>query len=322
MDVCLAFSRRTNKKASAKGCTVAFFMALQEKIVCPSCIKRGWAIVCALALVLCACNTTVFQATPSLSGRLLIVGSTALQPLTTIAATLFEKMHPQAHLEVRGGGSLFGLNAVTGGSADIGESDVYADPTLYPNPNLTDHIVCIVPFAIIVNSAISLASLTQQQLTDIFSTGKLHNWQELGGPDLPIVPVIRADTSGTRVSFSRYVLGGAPLLPRMQNTNSSQAMVALVARLPGAIGYSALATLTPQVRTVAINGKQAASETIAAGTYAFWGYEHMYTLNTNQSTLLAAFLSFMVTESVQAVARRMGYIPLTQIQLPTQPSSG
>lgn len=63
-------------------------------------------MVFCLALGLCACSGSASQPTLSLSGHLLIVGSTALQPLTTIEATLFEKTHPQAHLEVRGGGSL------------------------------------------------------------------------------------------------------------------------------------------------------------------------------------------------------------------------
>ena len=119
-------------------------------------------------LVLSACSQPS-SSSSSLSGHLLVVGSTALQPLTSLAATAFEKDHPQVHIEVRGGGSLFGLSAVTGQQADIGDSDVYADPTLYPDSNLIDHIICIVPFSMIMNPDVPLAFLTQQDIIGIFT---------------------------------------------------------------------------------------------------------------------------------------------------------
>jgi phosphate transport system substrate-binding protein len=80
-------------------------------------------------------------------------------------------LHPQVQIEVRGGDSTVGLGAVTSQQADIGDSDIYANRALYPNPDLTDHIICIIPNAMIVNPAIPVKSLTQQQIIDIFSTG-------------------------------------------------------------------------------------------------------------------------------------------------------
>ncbi len=90
----------------------------------------------------------------------MVVGSTALQPLATAAASLFQKQHPQVQIEVQGGGSLSGLKAVTSQQADIGDSDVYADPAIYSDPNLTDHIVCVIPFAMVVAPDIPVLSLT------------------------------------------------------------------------------------------------------------------------------------------------------------------
>lgn len=265
-------------------------------------------------LVLPACSQ-MLPSPPSISGHLLVVGSTALQPLTTLAATQFGKEHPQAHVEVRGGGSLFGLDAVNSHQADIGDSDVYADSALYPDPNLTDHIICIVPFSMIVNPDVPLSSLTQQEIVDIFTTGKLHNWSDLGGPDLPITPVIRADTSGTHASFLKYVINGASEQKNVLQTDSSLTMLHVVAQTPGAIGYAGLPSLNTSVHTLAINGHTATAEAIAAGTYPFWGYEHMYAMSNNKNPVLAAFLPFMLTSAIQAQAQRMRYIPLTQVQL-------
>jgi phosphate transport system substrate-binding protein len=269
--------------------------------------------IIAVLLVSSACSQTL-PSSSSLSGHLLIAGSTALQPLTSFAASQFEKDYPQVHIEVRGGGSLLGLDAITKQQVDIGESDVYADSALYPDPNLTDHIICIVPFSMVVNPDVPLSSLTQQDIVDIFTAGKPRNWRDLGGPDLPIVPVVRSDTSGTRASFLKYVLGGMDEQKNLLQGDSSMKVLDLVAHTPGAIGYLALSALDTSVHTLAINGQTATAEAIAAGKYTFWGYEHMYTMSNNRNLVLAAFLQFLLTPKVQEQAKRMKYLPLAQVQ--------
>ncbi len=109
-------------------------------------------------------------ATSEVSGHGLVVGSTALQPLATAAANLFNQQHARARIDVQGGGSIAGLQAVNSGRADIGDSDVYADPAQYPDPNLTDHLVCVIPFAMVVNPDVTVASLARDQIIKIFSS--------------------------------------------------------------------------------------------------------------------------------------------------------
>ena len=53
-------------------------------------------------LWLSSCSQSTFSAS-TLSGQLIIVGSTALQPLTTTVAPIFEQEHPQVHITVSGG---------------------------------------------------------------------------------------------------------------------------------------------------------------------------------------------------------------------------
>src|SRR5437899_708235 len=112
--------------------------------------SAGILCVFLLILLLGACGAPGSTATTSaqnsggdLSGHVLAVGSTALLPLAAKAADLFHQAHPSVLLDVKGGGSVTGLNAVANHQADIGDSDIFADPVLYPDPNLTDHIVCV-----------------------------------------------------------------------------------------------------------------------------------------------------------------------------------
>ena len=134
----------------------------------------------------------------TLSGKIRISGSTALLPFAQQAAQDFKKLHPQVTLDVQGGGSFVGLDQMYSGQVDIGDSDVYADPTRYPDPDITDHLVAVVPFAMIVHSDIILSSLTQDDIVNIY-TGKIKNWRDLGGPDEVITVVFpRSDFWLTR----------------------------------------------------------------------------------------------------------------------------
>lgn len=263
-----------------------------------------------LALALAGCATAAPTASPS--GNLTVDGSTALQPLATQAAADYMKQHPTAKITVTGGGSLQGLSDVNSHKVDIGDSDVYADPGTYPDPTLTDHLVAVVPFTMIVNLDVTrVASLTTDQLIGIYSTSEYTNWSQLGGPDLPIKAVVRPSTSGTRATFRKYVMGGrdekgAILL----NSDSSQTVLNTVASTPGAIGYVGMSYLNSTVRAIGIGGVSATPTAIETGKYPFWGYEHMYTLGDG-SPLAIAFLKYMISPTIQKLAKSLSYIPIT-----------
>src|SRR5215831_794816 len=216
-------------------------------------IRCGFVMSLLVLALLTGCASSAGSSS-GLSGRILVDGSTALQPLATAAASLFQRQHPQAHVEVDGGGSLFGLQSLINHQAEIGDSDVYADPAVYPDPNLTDHIVAVIPFTMIVGPGVTVTSLTQQQIIDIFSTGAIRNWKQVGGPDLPIVPVVRPATSGTRATFRKYILGGRDEIGTLLRTDSSQTVRSTVAHTRGAIGYLALSVLDSSVKAIAIDG--------------------------------------------------------------------
>jgi phosphate transport system substrate-binding protein len=272
-------------------------------------VLLGLALV---SLTIAACGTNEAPSS-SLSGKLLLSGSTALQPLATEAAKRFEQEYPHVQVEVTGGGSLAGLSAVSNHQADIGNSDVYADPAVYPDPALTDHLVCVIPFVMIVNHDVSVTNLRKQDIIDIFSTGKITNWKQVGGDDLPIVPVVRPATSGTRATFRKYILAGRDENGTLLKTDSSQTVLDTVANTPGSIGYLAVPVVDDHVGIVAIDGQLPSLASIEHGSYAFWGFEHMYTLG--DSSLSAAFLNFMLSPSVQQLAQQLHYIPIADMKL-------
>jgi phosphate transport system substrate-binding protein len=270
-------------------------------------------VICTSTFILSTGCSTPNDLQSGQTGHILAVGSTALQPLVTKAAALYMAQNHGVRVDVRGGGSLYGLQAVAAGQSDIGDSDVYADPAVYPDPNLTDHLVCVIAFVMVVNPDVPVVSLTTQQIIDIFSTGALSNWRQIQGPDLPIVPVVRPATSGTRATFRKYILGGRDEKGTLLQSDSSQTVLQTVAHTPGAIGYLALSVLDSSVRAVAIDGISPTIATISSGRYAFWGFEHMYTLG--QPGLIETFVDFMLTPLVQHEAQALGYFPIANMSL-------
>lgn len=249
-----------------------------------------------------------------LSGNITAVGSTALQPLMEQAATQYMAKNPSARVTVQGGGSGTGLTQVAQGAADIGNSDIYAEEKEGIDASqLTDHQICVVGMACVVNPAITVDNLTKQQLIDIF-TGKTTNWNSVGGPDQKIVLVNRPKASGTRAVFKKYALGGAEEATGIEE-DSSGTVRKIVHDTPGAIGYLALSYLDGSVKVVNLDGVAPNKENITTGKYLVWGYEHSYTKG-KPSGVTDDFLKFMMTDEVQKnIIPQLDYIPESDMKI-------
>jgi len=88
----------------------------------------------------------------------------------------------------------------------------------------------------IVHPDNKVPSLSREQLKAIFS-GKVGNWKEVGGADLPITLVVPATGSGTRGLIENKILAGTAFATAAKELRTSSAELAEVARDKGAIGY-------------------------------------------------------------------------------------
>ena len=71
----------------------------------------------------------------------------------------------------------------------------------------------------VVHPANPVAKLSWEQLRDIH-TGKIVNWKEVGGKDLPIVVYSDSATGGTRAMVKKVVMGGADYGPAVKAQSS------------------------------------------------------------------------------------------------------
>lgn len=248
-----------------------------------------------------------------MSGQLVSAGSTALQPLVDEAAKQFTTKHPSAQITVNPGGSGAGLTQVSDGSVQIGNSDIFANEKSGIDASaLEDHKVCVVGFATVVNPAVGVDSVTQQQLIDLF-TGKITNWKQLGGADVAVNIISRSAGSGTRATFTKYALLGNG--EKETNPQDSSGTVRqMVAQTPGAISYLALSYVDSSIKALKMDGVEPSVANICSGQYPVWSYEHMYTKGA-ASGLAKGLIDYILSDEVQkTLVPQLGYIPITDMK--------
>lgn len=245
--------------------------------------------------------------TNCVTGSITTAGSTALQPLIQDAATAYAAACPGATVTVNGGGSGTGLSQVAAGSVNIGASDVLAASKLQAADaaKLVDHVVCRQGWIVVTNLDVTgVTNLTTQQNIDIW-TGKDTNWNQVGGPDLPIVLIFRPQSSGTRATFLKLVLGGAKEATGGQTLteDSNGAVTTAVTKTDGAVSVIGFSYYNDPANKSLLNGLQldgvdATIANVGNSSYKLSADGNLYT-NGTASGLTAAFLDFMVGSQVQ-----------------------
>lgn len=242
------------------------------------------------------------------------VGSSALQPLVESAGEKFTDQNPSIYINVQGGGSGTGLAQIQAGAVDIGNSDLFAEQKSgIDAKKIVGKKVAVVGITPIVNKALGVKNLTIAQLRDIF-LGKITNWSEVGGPNLAIVLLNRAQGSGTRVAFEDLVLAGRQ--PKNAQEQDSNGMVRrIIASTKGAISYVAFSYVNDTVKTVNLNGVKPTQKNVTTNAWLLWSYEHMYT-SKKPSKSIQKFMRYILSDEVQEnVVNEMGYIAIKDMQV-------
>ncbi|MEQ3451436.1 phosphate ABC transporter substrate-binding protein [Enterococcus cecorum] len=280
-------------------------------------MKKLSAMLLLAGVFLAGCgnaSSTGNSSTNSKQVQIVAVGSTALQPLVESAQEQFVAKNANYQITVQGGGSGTGLSQVASGSVQIGNSDVFAEEKDGVDASkLVDHQVAVVGMAPVVNKAIGVKNVTKDQLIAIF-TGKVKNWQELGGKDQEIVVVNRASGSGTRATFEKWGLDGAKTI-QAQEQDSSGTVKKIVSSTPGAISYLALSYIDDSLEALSLDGVAPTAENIETNDWPIWSYEHMYTKG-KPTKEIKKFLDYMVSDEVQeGLVKDLGYLPVTKMQV-------
>jgi phosphate transport system substrate-binding protein len=209
-----------------------------------------------------ACN----PASPNKGGGvrpLCIAGSTSVQPFAEKLAEIYMHRHPEARIEVQGGGSSAGIYAATQGAADLGASSrelIGEEKKLMEIPIAYDGI------AVIVHPANPLNNISLAEIRKIFS-GSVRDWKAMGLRAHAIHLITREEGSGTRDAFENLVMSKEEITPAALVQDSNGAVREIVAGDPNALGYISAGMVDQRVKALAIEGVSPTRETIKNHTY-------------------------------------------------------
>ncbi len=226
---------------------------------------------------------------PAIAGvSLTIRGGSALSVPMSTAASTFDSINHTTTM-VHASNSTQGIEDVEAGNADLGLSgnfkeDDPAAATSHYFADLADHVLAVVPFAMVVSPDIhaTVRNLTSQQLIDIFN-GTITNWRQIGGPDEAITVVNRAIGSATRINFELFVTRSQSKQGIGVDEQTTAQVLNLIANSSGSIGYAATTNIVgqpasgPLAYPLCLNEIAPTRAAIANGSYPFWSFEHVYT---------------------------------------------
>lgn len=247
------------------------------------------------------------ETTAGLSGSISMVGSTSMEKLANALSEAFMEKYPDVTVTAEFVGSGAGVEAVTNGTADIGNSSRSLKDE-EKAAGVVENVVAIDGIAVCVDPANEVANLTKEQLTNIYN-GTVTNWKEVGGADEPIIVIGREAGSGTRGAFEELVdlVDGCKYANELDSTG---AVIAKVASTPGAIGYASLDALDDSVKALSLEGVEATAENIKAGNYFLSRPFVMATKGeiSEQNDLVQAWFDFVLGDEGQQVASEVGLI--------------
>ena len=163
-------------------------------------------------------------------------------------------------------------------------------------------------------------NLTQAQLIDIYS-GKVTNWNEVGGEDLDIIPYQRVAASGSQSLFMKLLMKDiVPMDAPMELRPAEMGMLidelARYNNEGNALGYSVFYYANymyqqPGLRMIAVDGVQPSDETIADGSYPLLN-EYYVVIRADEPEDSPARLlrDWILSDEGSAAIVKAGYIPM------------
>jgi len=248
-----------------------------------------------------------------------IKGSDTCLPLSQKEAEVFMKTNSGTSVTVTGGGSGVGLAALIEGTTDIAHSSraiKFDEKQKMQEGGKTvkEVIVAYDALAIVVHPQNRVTNLTREQLEGIF-TGRIRNWKDVGGDDMPIVPYARETSSGTYDFIKEYVLRNRNYMNGIMSMPATGAIIQSVSQTQGAIGYVGLAYLNSSVKAIHVSydqGKNYVEPSVANAknnTYPIVR-ELYYYYATRSEAMVKPFIDFVLSAEGQKIVEETGFVTI------------
>lgn len=175
-------------------------------------------------------------------------------------------------------------------------------------------------FVFLVHKDNPVSSLTLKQIQDIY-TGKITNWAQVGGDNVPIRAFQRPVNSGSQTGFLDLVMQGkTPMDPPTEWVTAEMGQlieaVAAYDRSPDAIGYSYYYFVTdmwgnPNVKLLKIDGVYPEPATITNQSYPIvTAYYAVFRSDEAQGSAVRRIVDYLLSREGQALVEASGYVKI------------
>ncbi|HEX6811246.1 MAG TPA: substrate-binding domain-containing protein [Planctomycetota bacterium] len=263
---------------------------------------------------------------PVAAQELTLAGSDAMTGFAELCMQGFlsTDANPACMATVTGGGSSAGLSKLLRGTADLAlmsrpVKPAELDEAKKRGVTLTEHRVATAALAVCVHKDNPLASLTIEQLGEIFGDDGVQRWSELRVP-MPaesdaIVAATPQVVAPSYVHFRELVLGVFGPASTNVLLASSRDVIEVVSQRQGAIGYVPLLDVTDAVKVVPIAAKPGMAPctpslaTIADGSYPLAQPLLLYS-RTDRKPTVTAFLEWLASDAGKKVVEQAALHPV------------
>ena len=248
-------------------------------------------------------------------------GSDTVLPLAQKEAENYMKSNKAAKVTVTGGGSGVGLASLVDGTTDIAMASRKMKMSekmklQEAGKGTKEVIIAYDALAVIVNTGNTVTQLTREQLEGIF-TGKIKNWKEVGGADMPMVVYSRETSSGTYEFFKEHVMNNKNYAASVLSMPATGSIIQSVSQTKGAIGYVGLAYIEKDVKAVKVSydkGKTYINPSMATAkdkTYPVIRPLYYYYITASEK-MVKPFVDYTLSAEGQKTVEEIGYVPLTK----------
>ena len=253
------------------------------------------------------------------------IGSTSIQPLAEMLAEEYCRKYkaPGCGVDVQGGGSTAGIQAIMEGIADIGMCSRSLKPA--EAEQLQGIPIAMDGLAIVVHKSNPVSQLTLSQIRAIFA-GEVTRWSQVGGADEPIYLITREEGSGTREAFVKLVMehkdvqpttgtskpaGGANQAVRISRKAMTQesngAVKELVKYNRWAIGYMSLGLVHDELKIIAVDGVYPTSELVRQKRYPLMR-PFLFVIRGADSPTAQGYMDFVLSCEGQRLLEKEGLV--------------
>jgi len=249
--------------------------------------------------------------------QITIDGSTTVGPIAKAFAEYYMDMNLGVKITVSESGSGNGAKSLLNGTCDIADmsrfmKDKEFKAAVEKGVCPVAHVVALDGLAVVVHPSNPISSISTAQIKDIY-TGKIKNWEKLGGQNMPIVVISRDTNSGTYDTFHKLVMKKEKIDPRAEYVNSNGAAKARVQSTKAAIGYVGIGFVDRNIKALAVDGVMPTNNTVCSGRYPVARPLFMFTNGyPKMGSHLYQFTTLYLKEKGQEIISEIGFVSVTQ----------